>query len=92
MIFDSIPDLVLALAMGILAAAVILGLCRVYSATSAAERAVVGDLVYFASIGILMIIGVQTESAIVQDAAMLAAFLGILATVALARILTRGER
>lgn len=92
MIFDSIPDLVLALAMGILAAAVILGLYRVYSATSAAERAVVGDLVYFASIGILMIIGVQTESAIVQDAAMLAAFLGILATVALARILTRGER
>ncbi|GAA1132789.1 monovalent cation/H+ antiporter complex subunit F [Citricoccus alkalitolerans] len=92
MIFDSIPDLILALAMGILAAAVILGLYRVYSATSAAERAVVGDLVFFASIGILMIIGVQTESAIVQDAAMLAAFLGILATVALARILTRGER
>ncbi|NUL46275.1 transporter [Cellulosimicrobium funkei] len=90
--FDSIPDLLLALAMAILAAAVVLGLYRVYSATSAAERAVVGDLVYFASIGILMIIGVQTESAIVQDAAMLAAFLGILATVALARILTRGER
>ncbi|REE03572.1 transporter [Citricoccus nitrophenolicus] len=92
MIIDSIPDLLLALAMGILAAAVIVGLYRVYSATSAAERAVVGDLVYFASIGILMIIGIQTGSAIVQDAAMLAAFLGILATVALARILTRGER
>lgn len=92
MIIDSVPDLLLVLAMGILAAAVVLGLFRIYSATSAAERAVVGDLVYFAAIGILMIIGIQTGSAIIQDAAMLAAFLGILATVALARILTRGER
>ncbi|MEW1979725.1 monovalent cation/H+ antiporter complex subunit F [Citricoccus sp. NPDC079358] len=92
MSIDSVPDLLLVLAMGILAAAVVLGLFRIYSATSAAERAVVGDLVYFAAIGILMIIGIQTGSAIIQDAAMLAAFLGILATVALARILTRGER
>lgn len=92
MSIDSVPDLLLVLAMGILAGAVVLGLFRIYSATSAAERAVVGDLVYFAAIGILMIIGIQTGSAIIQDAAMLAAFLGILATVALARILTRGER
>ncbi|GAA1671171.1 hypothetical protein GCM10010977_16190 [Citricoccus zhacaiensis] len=92
MSIDSVPDLLLVLAMGVLAAAVVLGLFRIYSATSAAERAVVGDLVYFAAIGILMIIGIQTGSAIIQDAAMLAAFLGILATVALARILTRGER
>jgi multicomponent Na+:H+ antiporter subunit F len=89
---DSVYDVLLAAAMGILAVAVLLGLYRIYSATSAAERAVVGDLVYFAAIGILMIIGIQIDSAIIQDAAMLAAFLGILATVALARILTRGER
>ena len=92
MSIDSVPDLLLVLARGVLAGAVVLGLFRIYSATSAAERAVVGDLVYFAAIGILMIIGIQTGSAIIQDAAMLAAFLGILATVALARILTRGER
>jgi multicomponent Na+:H+ antiporter subunit F len=92
MTIDSVYDVLLAAAMGILAVAVLLGLYRIYSATSAAERAVVGDLVYFAAIGILMIIGIQIDSAIIQDAAMLAAFLGILATVALARILTRGER
>ncbi|MFB9071144.1 monovalent cation/H+ antiporter complex subunit F [Citricoccus parietis] len=92
MSIDSVPDLLLVLAMGVLAVAVVLGMFRIYSATSAAERAVVGDLVYFAALGILMIIGIQTGSAIIQDAAMLAAFLGILATVALARILTRGER
>ncbi|GAA4761900.1 monovalent cation/H+ antiporter complex subunit F [Citricoccus nitrophenolicus] len=92
MTIDSAYDVLLAVAMGILGISVLLGLYRIYSATSAAERAVVGDLVYFAAIGILMIIGIQIESAIIQDAAMLAAFLGILATVALARILTRGER
>ncbi|WP_413543787.1 monovalent cation/H+ antiporter complex subunit F [Citricoccus nitrophenolicus] len=92
MTIDSAYGILLAVAMGILGISVLLGLYRIYSATSAAERAVVGDLVYFAAIGILMIIGIQIESAIIQDAAMLAAFLGILATVALARILTRGER
>ncbi len=78
--------------LGILAVAILLGLVRIYTATTAAQRAVVGDLVYFAAIGILMLVGLQTGSAVVQDAAMLAAFLGILATVALGRILTRGER
>ena len=56
------------------------------------ERAVVGDLVYFAAIGMLASAGLVFHSAVVQDVALLAAFLGILATVALSRILTRGER
>lgn len=92
MSIDSLYDIVLSGGLLILALAILVGLYRVFSSTSAAERAVVGDLVYFAAIGILMIVGIQTGSAVVQDAAMLAAFLGILATVALARILTRGER
>lgn len=92
MTIDSVYDLLLDGVMLILALAILLGLYRIFSSRAAAERAVVGDLVYFAAIGILMIVGIQTGSAVVQDAAMLAAFLGILATVALARILTRGER
>ncbi|MCY1157070.1 MAG: transporter [Citricoccus sp.] len=92
MSIDSAYDVVLSAVLLILAAAILLGLYRIFTASSAAERAVVGDLVYFAGIGILMIVGIQSGSAVIQDAAMLAAFLGILATVALARILTRGER
>lgn len=92
MSIDSAYDVVISGSLLVLALAILLGLYRVLSATSAAERAVVGDLVYFAAIGIVMIVGIQSGSAVVQDAAMLAAFLGILATVALARILTRGER
>lgn len=92
MSIDSAYDAVLSGALLILAVAILVGLFRIYSSAAAAERAVVGDLVYFAGVGILMIVGIQSGSAIIQDAAMLAALLGILATVALARILTRGER
>ncbi|MBB5750313.1 monovalent cation/H+ antiporter complex subunit F [Micrococcus sp. TA1] len=92
MSIDTAYDVLLSGVLLILAVAILLGLYRIFTASSAAERAVVGDLVYFAGIGILMIVGIQSGSAVIQDAAMLAAFLGILATVALARILTRGER
>jgi len=79
-------------ATGILALAVILGLIRVATATDSATRAVVGDLVFFACIGLLVIQGLIFGSAVSKDLAMIGAILGILATIALARILTRGRR
>lgn len=75
-----------------LALTVVIGLIRVATATDAASRAVVGDLVYFATIGQLMLLGIMTGSQAVVDAALLAALLGILATIALSRIITRGRR
>lgn len=79
-------------AMAILAAGILLGLVRVLTATDGASRAVVGDLVYFSAIGIMVLLGMLLGSAVVIDAALLASVLGIVATIALARILTRGER
>lgn len=76
----------------ILGLAVALGLVRVFTAPDAATKAVVGDLVYFACVGILIIQGMLQDSAVAVDAAMIASILGIIATVALARILTRGRR
>jgi len=55
-------------------------------------RAVVGDLVFFSCIGILAMFGMLHRSSVSVDAALLAAILGILATIALARIMTRGRR
>lgn len=80
------------IAMTMLATAVGLGLVRIITAKDAATRAVVGDLVFFGCIGILVIIGVMLDSAVTTDAAMLASILGVVATVALGRILTRGHR
>lgn len=79
-------------AIGILGVSILLGLIRIATATDGASRAVVGDLVFFSTIGILLLLGMLKESAAIVDAAMLAALLGILATIALARILTRGHR
>ncbi|MDO4716619.1 MAG: monovalent cation/H+ antiporter complex subunit F [Propionibacteriaceae bacterium] len=79
-------------ATGVLALAVLLGLIRIVTAQDAASRAVVGDLVFFSCIGILIIQGMLHDSAVAVDAALIASILGILATVALSRILTRGRR
>lgn len=76
----------------LLGAAIIIGLVRIATATDGASRAVVGDLVFFSAIGLLVLLGMLKESEAVVDAAMLAALLGILATIALSRIITRGRR
>lgn len=76
----------------LLGLAVIVGLLRIATAPDGASRAVVGDLVYFSGIGLLVLLGIRKESEAVVDAAMLASLLGILATIALSRIITRGRR
>lgn len=80
------------LGVALLALAVLVGLVRVATATDDASRAVVGDLVFFSAIGMLVLVGMLTGSTVAADAAMIAAILGILATIALSRILTRGRR
>ncbi len=76
----------------LLSAAVLLGLVQVVRATDGASRAIVGDLVFFAAIAMLSIVGILTDNEAVPDAALLGSIVGILATISLARILTRGRR
>lgn len=80
------------IATAALGGAIVTGLVRIATAPDGATRAVVGDLVYFSSIGVLVLLGMHKKSEAVVDAAMLASLLGILATIALARIITRGRR
>jgi multicomponent Na+:H+ antiporter subunit F len=72
--------------------AVLLGVVRVLLARDDASVAAVSDLVYFCAVGTFLMVGLTTESAVLLDVASLAALVGILATVSLARILTRGRR
>ena len=76
----------------LLAAAILIGLFQVTASYDAASRAVVGDLVYFSALGLMLLIGIVIESSAVMVAAFLGSIVGVLATVALARILTRGVR
>lgn len=76
----------------ILAAAIIIGLVRVLTARDLGSRAVVSDLIHFSSVAIVTMLGIAVSSSIVLDVVFLASMVGILATVALSRILTRGHR
>lgn len=79
-------------AVAVLSIAIVVGLIRILTASDGASRAVVGDLVFFSAIGVMLLLGMMIESAAINDAAMLASLLGVLATIALGRIITRGRR
>ncbi len=85
-------NVMLVLSVVLLGASVVVGLACVITARDDASRAVVSDLVYFAAVGVLAVFGVLVGSAVVDDAVMIGALLGVLATVSLSRIITRGRR
>src|SRR5699024_1532724 len=89
---ESSMSLVLWAAIAIFSAAIIVGLVRVATAKDLGSRAIISDLVYFSAIGILTMIAMLTDMSIMMDVIFLSSLLGILATIALARILTRGHR
>ncbi|WP_298888353.1 transporter [uncultured Serinicoccus sp.] len=78
--------------VAILLLAAVLGLVRVLLSRDDASVAAVSDLAYFCAVGIFLMVGLNAESIVLLDVASLAALVGILATVSLARILTRGRR
>lgn len=79
-------------AVAMLLVAMILGLRLIIRGPDAGSRAVVGDVVFFSAVGMVAVLGLLTGSAIVLDIILLASLVGILATIALARIITRGRR
>ncbi|GAA2003061.1 monovalent cation/H+ antiporter complex subunit F [Brevibacterium samyangense] len=85
-------SIVLWIGIGLLALAIAVGVVRVLTAKDNGTRAIVGDLVYFAAIGVLACIAMLVDMSIALDIIFLASLLGILSTVALSRIQTRGHR
>lgn len=79
-------------AIGILAVTAVTGVVRLYTARDDASVAAVSDLVYFCGIGMVSLGAVLVGSSIAMDVLAIGSLLGILATVALSRILTRGRR
>lgn len=80
------------IAIAIVGVAAALGLVAVLRSDSDASRAVLGDLLFFCAAAAFIPIAALTDSAVVFDAALLATLLGILATLALGQMLTRGRR
>ena len=80
------------IACAIIGIAALLGIVAVVRADSDASRAVIGDLLFFSAIAVFVPVAAITGSAVTFDVALLATVLGILATLALGQMLTRGRR
>ncbi|MFC3849332.1 monovalent cation/H+ antiporter complex subunit F [Corynebacterium hansenii] len=56
------------------------------------SRAVMSDVAFFSMVGVFLTTALFRETAITFDIAMLAGLLGILSTVGLSRVISRGRR
>lgn len=76
----------------ILIISAVMAIVQVARGPDDASRAVSGDLIFFCVIAVFITTGVLRSTSVIFDVALLATLCGILATAALARMLTRGRR
>ena len=69
-----------------------LGSVQIARGPDDATRAVVGDLLFFCALAVFIPVGVLSSTSVLYDVVLLATLCGILATAALSRMLTRGDR
>lgn len=80
------------LGMLVLTVSVVVAGVRMYLGPNDANRAVASDLLFFAIIGMVALIGLLAASTAVFDLVLVATLVGFLATLSLARALTNGRR
>lgn len=84
--------IVVDIALTLVALSMLAAAYRVVRGPRDADRAVASDLLFFGFIGLIVLIGVRVASSVVFDLALVATVIGFLATLSLARLLTRGKR
>ena len=67
-------------------------LYRMLAGPTNADRAVAGDLVFFGIVGLIALYGVRNSHSFTADLVLVAAILGFLSALSLARALTKGKR
>ena len=87
-----IPDVVTAIILGLLAIAIALAVVRAVRGPSSGDAAVAGDLIFFAFIGGVGTLGVAFSIDAVMDIILIAALLGFLSVLSLARLMQGGKR
>jgi multicomponent Na+:H+ antiporter subunit F len=87
-----IPIAVAALVLGLLALSVVFAVARALRGPSAGDSAVAGDLIFFAFIGAVAVLGVMLHIDAVMDIILIAALLGFLSVLSLARLIQGGKR
>ncbi|MGQ1838438.1 monovalent cation/H+ antiporter complex subunit F [Kocuria turfanensis] len=76
----------------VLAASVLVAGTRMFRGPNDANRAIAADLLFFAVVGLIALFGVLAMSPPVFDLVLVATLVGFLATLSLARALTKGRR
>lgn len=84
--------LVCAVAIGIMAVSLITVLILVVRSRTDAARAPLPDMIFYCMVGIFLVWSMTNHTQNAFEVALLAGLLGLLTTVATARILTKGRR
>lgn len=85
-------DIVLLVAGTIIAVALLASLVLILACRHDTNRAVVADAVFYPMIALYVLWALQSDASIVYEIIVLTSLLGVLSTVSLARIITRGGR
>ncbi|ERP90128.1 MAG: K+/H+ antiporter subunit F [Alcanivoracaceae bacterium] len=81
----------ISLAMGLFVLAWLLNLGRLIFGPSLPDRVLALDTMYINSIALIVLYGIQQDSKLYFEAAMLIALIGFVSTVAVAKYVTRGD-
>lgn len=76
----------------LLSVACVVAAVRMFLGPTEADRAIAADLLLFGSIGLIALFGVLGASRFTFDVVLIAALVGFLGSLSLARALTRGRR
>jgi multicomponent Na+:H+ antiporter subunit F len=87
-----IPDFVVAIVLALLALAVVFAVVRVWQGPTAGNSAVAGDLIFFAFMGAVAVLGVALSITAVMDIILISSLLGFLSVLSLARLIQGGKR
>jgi multicomponent Na+:H+ antiporter subunit F len=87
-----IPDVVAVIVLGLLALSVAFSVVRAWRGPTPGNSAVAGDLIFFAFIGAVAVLGVSLPIDAVMDIILIAALLGFLSVLSLARLIQGGKR
>lgn len=87
-----IPSFVVVITLGLLALSIALAVVRVWRGPTAGNSAVAGDLIFFAFIGAVAVVGVVLSIDAVMDVILISALLGFLSVLSLARLMQGGKR
>lgn len=87
-----IPDVVVAVALGLLVLSIVFAVVRAWRGPTPGNSAVAGDLIFFAFIGAVAVIGVWLSMEAVMDIILISALLGFLSVLSLARLIQGSKR